>query len=340
MMEFMQKQAGTVIVANKNIQPWKTYKGRSNLSEGPRDFNIQRTTVWSFPERGSWATHTPQYRGNWPPEVVRNILELYSSPGDTVLDPMVGGGTTPVECILTGRNCIAVDINPDAIAITRDRLDIPESVLSSLPMRGNCRTFVGDTRRLDMVGDSTVDLITAHPPYANMIKYTDGVEGDLSRIDDYVQFFNEFRKAISEYYRVLKPNGYCAVLIGDTHNKGHFVPLTTRMMYDFLREGFVLKEDIIKKEWNCESDRYVQKYSNSNFLLTMHEHLFIFRKARSNEYLPNSSLDLFMYRSESAFLAELVYHVAFHSLHEVYRMVDVFFFNEEGVGSKPFDPLS
>ena len=293
MLEIKDSPAKSVIIENKTILPWREYKKTDCVSPGPESFEIERTTVWSFQKRGNWASHTPQYRGNWAPEVVRNILELYSKPGDTVLDPMVGGGTTPVECLLMGRNSIAVDINLDAISITRDRLNLPESIVSGLPKTTH-RTYHGDTRCLDQIGNDSVYLITAHPPYVNIIKYTKKVDGDLSQFDDYLKFFEEFRKAISEYYRVLKPGGYCAVLIGDTHNRSHFVPVTTRMMMDFLREGFFLKEDIIKKEWNCQSDRYSNKYSNSNFLLTMHEHLFIFRKPRGNEYLRNSSIDFIM----------------------------------------------
>ena len=293
MIEISDKQSTDVIIENKTIKPWKKYKTQSEISAGPSQFFLQRTTVWSFPRRGSWASHTPQYRGNWPPEVVRNIILRYSKAEDTVLDPMVGGGTTPVECLLLGRNSISVDINRNALAITRDRLDLPEKLISSVPKTTH-RTFLGDTRNLDLIADESIDLITAHPPYVNIIKYTNGITGDLSEIDDYNEFFSEFRKAISEYYRVLKPNSYCAVLMGDTHNKKHYVPATFRMMFDFLREGFVLKEDIIKKEWNCESDHYSNKYSNLDFLLTMHEHLFIFRKPCKNEYLPNSSIELFM----------------------------------------------
>ncbi len=290
MLEITNNSAKNVIIENKTIVPWREYKKSKQITAGPIDFKTEQTTVWSFPSRGSWASHTPQYRGNWAPEVVRNILELYSNPGDTVLDPMVGGGTTPVECLLTGRNSIAVDINPDAISITRDRLDLPSSITSELPKTTH-RTFLGDTRSLDMIADQSIDLITAHPPYVNIIKYTKKVDGDLSQFDDYLKFFKEYRKAISEYYRVLKPNGYCAVLMGDTHNRSHFVPVTTRLMMDFLREGFLLKEDIIKKEWNCQSSRCNRKYSNSNFLLTMHEHLFVFRKPHEGEYLQNSSIE-------------------------------------------------
>lgn len=294
MIEVTQNTAKKVIVGNKEIIPWRDYKKTENVMIGPSSFKKETTTVWSFPRRGSWASHTPQYRGNWSPEVVRNILELYSRPGDTVLDPMVGGGTTPVECLLTGRNSISIDINPDAISITRDRLNLPASIIRELPLTVH-RTYLGDTRNLDKIQDNSINLVTAHPPYVNIIKYSDKrIEGDLSGIDDYLVFFDEYKKAIKEYYRVLKPNGYCAILIGDTHNHGHFVPVTARMLLDFMREGFFLKEDIIKKEWNCESDKYSDKYRNRNFLLTMHEHLFIFRKPLDDEYMRNSSIDFMM----------------------------------------------
>ncbi len=206
---------------------------------------------------------------------------------------MVGGGTTPVECLLTGRNSISNDINPGAISIVRDRLNLPRKITEGLPETTH-RTFVGDTRNLNMIESESIDLIATHPPYVNIIKYAPSVEGDLSELNDYSLFFREFKKAIAEYYRVLKPNAYCAILIGDTHNKSHYVPVSTKMMMDFLKQGFILKEDIIKREWNCESDRYLQKYANSDFLLTMHEHLFIFRKpAEGDRVLKNSSIHLF-----------------------------------------------
>lgn len=293
MIEISETTQKNVMIENKEIKPWAVHKKTVDVPAQPVDFKVERTTVWSFPDRGDWASHTAQYRGNWSPRVVRNILELYSKPGDTVLDPMVGGGTTPVECLLTGRNSISSDINPGAIAITRDRLTLPEDMLSGLP-RTTHRTYVGDIRNLDKIPDDSVDLVATHPPYANIIRYAPTVDGDLSQINDYSLFFKEFDKAVKELYRVLKPGAYCAILIGDTHNRGHYVPISHRMMIDFLRNGFILKEDVIKKEWNCESDRYLSKYSGASFLLTMHEHLFIFRKPENASGLyRNSSIGFF-----------------------------------------------
>lgn len=294
MIEVFNSPVEDVTIENKIIKPWAIYKKTTDIPSQPDDFKTEKTTVWSFPQRGSWASHTAQYRGNWSPLVVRNIIELYSKEGDLILDPMVGGGTTPVECYLTGRNSISSDINPGAISITRDRLNLPEKMIKELP-KTNHRTFVGDVRNLDLIDDDSVDLIATHPPYANIIRYAPAVDGDLSQLNDYSFFFAEFAKAIKELYRVLKPDGYCAILIGDTHNRSHYVPISTRMMIDFLKEGFILKEDIIKKEWNCESSRSLSKYSGASFLLTMHEHLFIFKKPAKDEtrIYRNSSFDFF-----------------------------------------------
>ncbi len=294
MKEVFDSPAENILIENKVIKPWLLYKKTTDLPSQPENFKTERTTVWSFPQRGDWASHTAQYRGNWSPMVVRNIIELYSKKDDLVLDPMVGGGTTPVECYLMGRNSISSDINPGAISITRDRLNLPEKMTKDLPETSH-RTFVGDVRNLDLIADESIDLIATHPPYANIIHYAPTVDGDLSQFNDYSFFFAEFAKAIKELYRVLKPNGYCAILIGDTHNKSHYVPISYRMMMDFLKEGFILKEDIIKREWNCESDRALAKYSGASFLLTMHEHLFIFRKPMKTEsgLYKNSSIDFF-----------------------------------------------
>ena len=81
----------------------------------PENFEQEMTTIWSFKDRGDWATHNPSYRGNWSPYIPRNLLLRYSKEKDLVLDQFVGGGTTLVEAKLLNRNCIGIDINPNAI---------------------------------------------------------------------------------------------------------------------------------------------------------------------------------------------------------------------------------
>ena len=48
------------------------------LKAPPEDFEQECSTVRSFPRRGNRATHTSKWRGNWSPEVVRNLILRYS----------------------------------------------------------------------------------------------------------------------------------------------------------------------------------------------------------------------------------------------------------------------
>lgn len=80
-------------------------------------------------------------------------------------------------------------------------------------------------------------------------------------------------------YRVLKSNKYCAILIGDTRRNKMYQPLAYMVMSRFLQNGFTLKEDIIKHQHNCKAAGFwVNKSKEYNFLLIMHEHLFVFQK--------------------------------------------------------------
>jgi len=63
-------------------------------------------------------------------------------------------------------------------------------------------------------------------------------------------FFEEMSCIANESFRVLKPGGHAAILIGDTHKHAHFVPISYRTLEVFLRAGFALREDITKLQWH------------------------------------------------------------------------------------------
>jgi len=253
----------------------------------PKSFTLEAFTTWSFPKRGDWATHKGNYRGNWAPEIPRNVILRYSQSGELVLDQMCGSGTTLVECKLTGRNGIGVDINKNSIMLTRDRLNFSyETIDDSIP-KTTQKTYIGDARNLDKIKTGSVDLIATHPPYANIIPYSkERIEGDLSNVHSIAEFAEEMKDVARECFRVLKPNHFCAILIGDTRRNLHYVPVAFRTLQSFLEVGFILREDIIKHQWQCKSTPYwVKKSMEGNFLMIMHEHLFVFRKPKENEKL-------------------------------------------------------
>ncbi|MBI5057946.1 MAG: methyltransferase domain-containing protein [Nitrospirae bacterium] len=240
----------------------------------PESFDLECTTVWSFPKRGNWATHRSDYRGNWSPQVVRNLVLRYLNEGNAVLAPMVGGGTTLIECKLTGRRGIGIDINPNSIKITQERLNF--DYLYSQPQ--DC--FIGDARNLEVIEEGSIDLVLTHPPYADIIKYSEGkINEDLSNIHSIDSFCDEIEKVARECFRVLKPGKFCAILIGDTRRNKFYIPLAFKAMERFLKAGFVLREDIIKVQHNCRATGFwVKKSKLYNFLLIMHEHIFVFQK--------------------------------------------------------------
>lgn len=244
-----------------------------------RDFQFEATTCWSFPERGAWATHNPEYRGNFAPQIARNIIEMYSEPGDNVLDQMVGAGTTLIEAKLLDRNALGVDINPHAVELANQALKFEFANTTKQ------KAVAGDARNLVMIKSDSVDLILTHPPYLNIVKYSDGaIEEDISNIANVDKFCAEMEAVASEAYRVLKPDHFCAILIGDTRKARHYVPLSHFVMQRFLNVGFALREEIIKAQHNCvHSKRWESRAKQMKFYLIMHEHLFVFRKPRNGE---------------------------------------------------------
>jgi len=256
-------------------------KGSRGVTQwGPKQFQLEKTTVWSFKNRGNWATHDGRYRGNWSPYIPRNIILRYSKPDEVVLDYFVGSGTTAVEAKLLGRSCIARDINPEALALTKENLDfqIPGHDFS-LNTSPTMQVEIGDARDLSSIKEESIDLICAHPPYAGIIRYSaNSIEGDLSTLS-VPQFLDEMRKVARESYRVLKPGRQCAILIGDSRKSKHVVPIGFWTIRTFLDTGFILRELIIKRQHNCKTTGFW--YSNSiryNFLLLAHEFLPVFEK--------------------------------------------------------------
>lgn len=247
--------------------------GKKIVKWEPEDFELEMTTHWSFPKRGDWATHDAKWRGNWSPYIPRNILLRYSNENDLVLDQFVGGGTTLVEAKLLNRNIIGVDVNETALARCREKINFDHSGAN-----GKVYLYKGDARTLDFIKDNSIDLICTHPPYADIIKYSEDIETDLSHLK-VKDFLIAMRDVAAESYRVLKKDKFCAVLMGDTRQKGHMIPMSFEVMKLFQSAGFKLKELVIKEQHNCKATGYWKTNSvKYNFLLIAHEYLFIFRK--------------------------------------------------------------
>ena len=245
---------------------------KKNIPLQPENFELETNTVWAFPERGKWATHDAKYRGNWSPYIPRNVILRYSNEGDTVLDQFVGGGTTAVEAKLTNRNFIGIDINLNALVITKNKLNFECEFNPKIDI------MQGDARNLSEIADDSIDLICTHPPYADIIHYSEDIEGDLSLLS-IKNFLFEMGKVADECRRVLKKGKFCTILMGDMRKKGMVQSLAFETMRVFELAGFKTKEIIIKEQHNCKATGYWKTNSiKFNFLLLAHEYLFVFKK--------------------------------------------------------------
>jgi DNA modification methylase len=71
-------------------------------------------------ETSSYATHNfHAFPAKFPPQLPRKFIQGLTLPGEWVLDPMAGSGTTILEAVILGRNAIGVDIDPLALNLCK-----------------------------------------------------------------------------------------------------------------------------------------------------------------------------------------------------------------------------
>ena len=90
--------------------------------------------IWTNVKRNSvkWITRewngllgkeeSRQHATQKPTKIIKWLLEQYTQPGDLILDPFMGSGTTGVACVQTGRNFIGIEIDPRYFAIAEKRI--------------------------------------------------------------------------------------------------------------------------------------------------------------------------------------------------------------------------
>jgi len=78
--------------------------------------------VWEIPIVNPLAGERCGYPTQKPERLLERVLNALSRPGDLILDPFCGSGTTAVVAARLGRRWIAGDVSPQAIAIARGRL--------------------------------------------------------------------------------------------------------------------------------------------------------------------------------------------------------------------------
>ena len=75
---------------------------------------LEATTLWDYPKQsyGKKPKGNNKYAGVTPAFIIWNLVQRYTEPGDLVVDPMAGSGTTIEVCKEEGRQVIGYDLAP------------------------------------------------------------------------------------------------------------------------------------------------------------------------------------------------------------------------------------
>ncbi len=242
-------------------QRLRTLEKQIRIAAGAHDDKpvIEATTLWDFPTQSYGETRKgdSKYQGVTPAFIIYNMLQRYTDPGDLVLDPMCGSGTTIDVCREEDRQVIGYDISP-----TRE--DIIQNDARSIPLDSD-----------------TVDMVFIDSPYGDNVDYNDqpGNIGTLSA--EQSAFYDAMRTVAEELFRVLKTGKTLGWLIGDQWVKKRYTPVGMQIYNMLVDEvGFIPTEWVIVARRNQSSNTGLWAYRarQHNFYLRGHKHLLLVRK--------------------------------------------------------------
>ncbi len=223
--------------------------------------SLEATTLWDYPKQsyGKVPKGNNRYPGVTPAFIVWNLVQRYTEPGDLVVDPMAGSGTTIDVCKEEARRVIGYDIAPAHPEVTQN-----------------------DARNIPL-DKSTVDLVFIDSPYSDNVKYSDHPDciGTISCEDE--RFFDELEKVAIEAHRILRPGKVLGWLIGDQWVKKKYTPVGFKL-YQRLCKYFDTVDVIcvVRRGQTSNTGLWYNRARRFNFYLRGFKYLFIMRKPESN----------------------------------------------------------
>jgi DNA modification methylase len=216
---------------------------------------VQPTTLWEYPSQhyGDKIQGDAKYVGATPSYVIWNLVQRYTKPGDLVVDPFCGSGTTLDVAKDTGRVGRGFDLSPY-------RPDIERADARKLPLEA-----------------ASVNLVFMDPPYGDHIDYSDepGCIGKLSAFDP--KYYQAMHRAIREAARVLVPGGYLGLYVCDYFEKKvGFAPVGFQLFMsvaDSLKIVDVVS--VVRHNKSLELGNYRKAAEEGNFFLRGFNYLFI-----------------------------------------------------------------
>jgi DNA modification methylase len=166
-------------------------------------------------------------------ELVEIFLSEFTRPGDLVLDPFAGFGTTLVVAERMGRRAIGIELLPERVEFARARLAEPGMMVE------------GDARRLREFGLPPTDFVMTSPPYMNKVDHPQNPLTGYRTLDgDYDAYVVEVGAIFRVIAEVLKPNGHVVINVANIRTGATVTPLA-RDVAQSLSSFLTLKRSVV-----------------------------------------------------------------------------------------------
>ena len=268
------KAIKTTAYSDINLKQWRDYS------------HVKTDTLWEFPTRLKDGGHSNEYHGNYIPQIAQQLYERFTQKGDIVLDLFFGSGTSGIEAINMQRRCIGVELK-DTLAEAVSEKFTPKQLVTDVNII--CADSTSKEAkdkiqaRLDIMGEKKAQFLVLHPPYDDIIKFSDKKE-DLSNCSSTEEFYDLFEKVAKNGYDLLEKGRFAALIIGDSYKDSQIQPLGFECMRRMNNLGFITKSIIVKdiqgneKAKGKTANLWRYRALAGGFYIFKHEHVLVFRK--------------------------------------------------------------
>ena len=186
------------------------------------------------------------------------------------------------------RRCIGVELKQDMVDYVSSKFSKKELVVDVNIIQGDSTSLETKEKikaRLDIMGRKNAQFLVLHPPYDDIIKFSNKKE-DLSNCATTEEFYDLFKKVAQNGYDLLEENRFAALIIGDKYSNSRYVSLGFECQRRMEELGFITKAVIVKnikgneKEKGKTANLWRYRALSGGFNIFEHEYIMIFQKTK------------------------------------------------------------
>lgn len=266
----------TTAYSDINLKKWRDYD------------HIKTDTLWEFPNRLKEGGHSNEYHGNYIPQLAQQFYERFTKKNDVVLDLFFGSGTSGIEAVNMGRRCIGVELKDTLAEAVSEKFTPKQLVTDVNIICADSASEIAKEKiqaRLDVMGKKKAQFLVLHPPYDDIIKFSDKKE-DLSNCTSTDEFYELFEKVAKNGYDMLEKGRFAALIIGDKYADSQIQPLGFECMKRMNNLGFITKSIIVKdiqgneKAKGKTANLWRYRALAGGFYIFKHEYVMLMQKVR------------------------------------------------------------